>query len=60
MDEKVETPTAHDSALPDWGKVHCVECEKIIAYFPDGTLDEDVELEFYCHFCAEAIDKDDQ
>ena len=46
--------------LPTWGKIHCAECERPLAYFTPGSINEDDGLELYCFTCAEAIDKDDQ
>jgi len=49
-----------DEILPNWGKIHCAACDRPVAYFTPGSIDEDDDLELYCCICAEAIEKDIQ
>jgi len=58
--QEMENGLNGDGSLSTWGKIHCCECERPIAYFAPGCVDEDDDLELYCYTCAEALDKENQ
>ena len=47
-----------ESPVEGFGKVHCANCDYVVAYFlSDFYLSSDGDLELYCFVCAEKMQK---